>query len=199
MLSLTRVLVSSLVWEVRSHLKACVPSPIMYVLCAPGKNSGACCHFLFQGILTQGSNPCLWCLLHILHSRRILSQLGFMCPQPHPPTPKMNFTQMESASQKGACCRTTDWRSVTEELSITDPKGKIFNKERVTNDNPQEEKVYTASPTRLDYPSNSVNENWSSLLNSDFFFQTNLPSPLLFSIKFFFFVGLPYGFFFFFF
>ena len=85
MLSLTRVLVPSLVWEVRSHLKACVPSPIMYVLCAPGKNSGACCHFLFQGILTQGSNPCLWCLLHILHSRRILSQLGFMCPQPHPP------------------------------------------------------------------------------------------------------------------
>lgn len=130
--------------------------------------------------------------------RRILSQLGFMCPQPHPPTPKMNFTQMESASQKGACCRTADWRSVTEELSITDPKGKIFNKERVSNDNAQEEKVYTASPTRIDYPSNSVNENWSSLLNSDFFFQTNLPSPLLFSIMFFFFVGLPYGFFFFF-
>ena len=122
-----------------------------------------------------------------------------MCPQPHPPTPKMNFTQMESASQKGACCRTTDWRSVTEELSIMDPKGKIFNKERVTNDNAQEEKVYTASATRIDYPSNSVNENWSSLLNSDFFFQTNLPSPLLFSIMFFFFVGLPYGFFFFFF
>ena len=197
MLSLTRVLVSSLVWEVRSHLKACVPSPIMYVLCAPGKNSGACCHFLFQGILTQGSNPCLWCLLHILHSRRILSQLGFMCPQPHPPTPKMNFTQMESASQKGACCRTTDWRSVTEELSIMDPKVKIFNRERVTNDNPQEEKVYTASATRIDYPSNSVNENWSSLLNSDFSFQTKLRSPLLFSIMFFFFVGLPYGFFFF--
>lgn len=106
---------------------------------------------------------------------------------------------MESASQKGACCRTADWRSVTEELSITDPKGKIFNKERVTNDNAQEEKVYTASPTRIDYPSNSVNENWSSLLNSDFFFQTNLSSPLLFSIMFFFFVGLPYGFFFFFF
>ena len=98
------------------------------------------------------------------------------------------------ASQKGACCRTTDWRSVTEELPITDPKGKIFNRERVTNDNPQEEKVYTASPTRIDHPSNSVNENWSSLLNSDFSFQTNLPSPLLFSIMFFFFVGLPHGF-----
>lgn len=31
----------------------------------PGKNTGACCHFLLQGIfLTQGSNPSL---LHVLH------------------------------------------------------------------------------------------------------------------------------------
>ena len=31
----------------------------------PGKNTGAGCHFLLQGIFpTQGSNPCLLCLLH---------------------------------------------------------------------------------------------------------------------------------------
>ena len=31
----------------------------------PGKNTGAGCHFLLQGIIpTQGSNPCLLCLLH---------------------------------------------------------------------------------------------------------------------------------------
>ena len=32
---------------------------------SPGKNTGVGCHFLLQGIfLTQGSNPCLLCLLH---------------------------------------------------------------------------------------------------------------------------------------
>ena len=31
----------------------------------PGKNTGLGCHFLLQGIVpTQGSNPCLYCLLH---------------------------------------------------------------------------------------------------------------------------------------
>ena len=31
----------------------------------PGKNTGTSCHFLLQGILlTQGSNPCLVCLLY---------------------------------------------------------------------------------------------------------------------------------------
>ena len=31
----------------------------------PGKNTGVVCHFIFQGIFpTQGSNPCLLCLLH---------------------------------------------------------------------------------------------------------------------------------------
>ena len=85
--SLTRVLVPSLVWKVRSHLKACVPSPIMYVLCAPGKNSGACCHFLFQGILTQGSNPPLWCLLHIQHWQADSEPTGFrVSPTPAPST-----------------------------------------------------------------------------------------------------------------
>ena len=32
---------------------------------SPGKNTGVSCHFLLQRIfLTQGSNPCLLCLLH---------------------------------------------------------------------------------------------------------------------------------------
>ena len=32
---------------------------------SPGKNTGVDCHILLQGILlTQGSNPCLVCLLH---------------------------------------------------------------------------------------------------------------------------------------
>ena len=32
---------------------------------SPGKNTGVNCHFLLQGIFpTQGSNPCLLCLLH---------------------------------------------------------------------------------------------------------------------------------------
>ena len=31
----------------------------------PGKNTGVSCHFLLPGIFpTQGSNPCLFCLLH---------------------------------------------------------------------------------------------------------------------------------------
>ena len=30
----------------------------------PGKNTGVSCRFLLQGILTQGSNPRLLCLLH---------------------------------------------------------------------------------------------------------------------------------------
>ena len=32
---------------------------------SPIKNTGECCHFLLQGIFpTQGSNPCLLCLLY---------------------------------------------------------------------------------------------------------------------------------------
>ena len=44
------------------------PWTIARLLCLwafPGKNSGAGCHFLLQGIfMTQGSKPCLPCLLH---------------------------------------------------------------------------------------------------------------------------------------
>ena len=32
---------------------------------SPGKDTGVGCHFLLQGIFpTQGSSPCVWCLLH---------------------------------------------------------------------------------------------------------------------------------------
>ena len=44
------------------------PPPAPRLLCPwnfPGKNTGVACHFLIQGIfLTQGPNPCLFCLLH---------------------------------------------------------------------------------------------------------------------------------------
>ena len=41
------------------------------------KNTGVGCHFLLQGIfLTQGSNPCLWHLLHWQANSLPLSHLG---------------------------------------------------------------------------------------------------------------------------
>ena len=44
---------------------------------SPGKNTGVACHFLFQGIVpTQGSNPCLLCLLHCRQILYPLSHLG---------------------------------------------------------------------------------------------------------------------------
>ena len=46
------------------------PTRLLCPWISPGKNTGAGCHFLLQGIfLTQGSNPYLW---HLLHSRRII-------------------------------------------------------------------------------------------------------------------------------
>ena len=43
----------------------------------PGKNTGAGCHFLLQGIFpTQGSNPCLSCLLHWQVDSLPLAPLG---------------------------------------------------------------------------------------------------------------------------
>ena len=48
-----------------------------------GKNTGVGCHARFQGIFpTQGSNPCLLCLLHWQASYLILLVL----PAPHPTT-----------------------------------------------------------------------------------------------------------------
>ena len=53
-----------------SHVRLCEPMKPARLLCPwnfPSKNTGVCCHALFQGIFpTQGSNPCL------LHCRRIL-------------------------------------------------------------------------------------------------------------------------------
>ena len=41
------------------------------------ENTGVGCHFLLQGIFpTQGSNPCLWCLLHWQTNSLPLSHLG---------------------------------------------------------------------------------------------------------------------------
>ena len=41
---------------------------------APGKNTGVFCHFLLQGIFpTEGSNPCLPCLLQRRHNLYLLS------------------------------------------------------------------------------------------------------------------------------
>ena len=56
--------------------------PMDYIACKatlsmefPGKNTGVGCHVLIQGIFpTQGSNPCLLCLLHW--------QMGFLPPVP---------------------------------------------------------------------------------------------------------------------
>ena len=44
---------------------------------SPGKNTGVDCHALLQGIVpTQGSNPCLLCLLHCKLILYPLSHLG---------------------------------------------------------------------------------------------------------------------------
>ena len=51
------------------HAQSCPtlwdPTRLLCPWDSPGKSTGVGCHFLFQGIfLTQGSNPCLLCLLH---------------------------------------------------------------------------------------------------------------------------------------
>ena len=46
----------------------------------PSKNTGVGCHFLLQGIFwTQGSNPCLLCLLHWQVDFLQLHHLGSHC------------------------------------------------------------------------------------------------------------------------
>ena len=47
----------------------------------PGKNTGVDCHFLLQGIfLTQGSNPCLLCLLYWQADSLLLAPPGKTMP-----------------------------------------------------------------------------------------------------------------------
>ena len=42
-----------------------LPARLLCPWNSPGKNTGVGCRFLLQGIFqTQGSNLCLWCLLH---------------------------------------------------------------------------------------------------------------------------------------
>ena len=44
------------------------PSRLLWLWNFPGKNIGVSCYFLLQGIFpTQGSYPCLWCLLNCRH------------------------------------------------------------------------------------------------------------------------------------
>ena len=53
------------------------PAWLLCPLNSPGKNTAAVCHFLLQGIfLTQGSNPCLLCLLHWQAGSLPLRHLG---------------------------------------------------------------------------------------------------------------------------
>ena len=48
----------------------------------PGKNTGMGCHFLLQGIfLTQRSNPCLLCLLHLQMGSLPLAKLHARDPK----------------------------------------------------------------------------------------------------------------------
>jgi len=68
---------------------------------------------------------------------------------------------MALAGQKEELSCSTTGVPLQEELSITDPKEKVFNK-GVISDSPQQEKVYVASLRRTDYPNNSVNEKESS-------------------------------------
>ena len=47
------------------HFHGLQPASLLYPQNFPGKNTGAGCHFLLQGLFpTQGSNPHLWYLLH---------------------------------------------------------------------------------------------------------------------------------------
>ena len=54
-----------------------LPSSFVHGILQNLKNTGVGCHFLLQGIfLTQGSNPCLLCLLHWQADSSPLSHLG---------------------------------------------------------------------------------------------------------------------------
>ena len=55
----------------------CSPTRLLSPWDFPGKNTIVGCHFLLQGIFaTQGSNPCLLCLLHCLADSLPLYHLG---------------------------------------------------------------------------------------------------------------------------
>lgn len=53
------------------------PTRLLCLWELPGKNPGVGCYFLLQGIfLTQGSNPCLLCLLHCGRILYLLNHWG---------------------------------------------------------------------------------------------------------------------------
>ena len=65
---------------------------------SPGKNTG--CHFLLHEIFsTQGSNPCLLCLLHWQADSSPLSHLGSPPMSSLPPTQKCSPTENHSLFQ----------------------------------------------------------------------------------------------------
>ena len=73
---------------------------------------------------------------------------------------KGNFTQMESASQKEELSHSTTGDQLWE-LTITNPKEKIFNR-RFSSESPQQEKVCLTSPRRTqENPSNPAKEKGS--------------------------------------
>ena len=72
-------------WYVCVHAQSLQSCP---VVCNPmhsrSKNTGVGCHALLQGIfLTQGSNPCLLCLLHYRWILYPWSHLGNTLPHTH--------------------------------------------------------------------------------------------------------------------
>lgn len=70
------------------------------------------------------------------------------------------FTQMESAGQKEELSHSTTGDQLWE-LTITNPKEKIFNR-RFSSESPQQEKVCLTSPRRTqEYPSNPAKEKGS--------------------------------------
>ena len=93
---------------------------------------------------------------------------------------------MESAGQKEELSHSTTGDQLWE-LTITNPKEKIFNR-RFSSESPQQEKVYLTSPRRTQvYPSNPAKEKGHylelSLFSNALSFKTILPNLLLFSIK----------------
>ena len=84
------------------------PSRLLYPQDFPGKNTGVGYHFLLKGIfLSQGSNPCLLCLLHWqtgslpLHHLLLLSRFSRVRPCVTPETaayqapPSLGFCRQE--------------------------------------------------------------------------------------------------------
>ena len=94
---------------------------------SPDKNTIVGCHFLLQGIfLTQGSNPCLLCLLHCRQILYHLSHQGRLNKQYLPPKIFPNlickceldtpFPMRREAEMLGAFC--SSWLPFTEQAEM---------------------------------------------------------------------------------